>query len=307
AIPPTVTPAPTLTPTPEISPAGAGRGACVDFVHNGSFETLDEWQFGKTKLRGGYSGLYAQTGQRSVWLGNINALSQNIKSYSSIRQRVQLPASPHTTATLSFWYYPISDREPGDYQEFIVLDGNTVNVIKRLWRVNRNDHAWVQQRIDLTPYLGRAIYLYFNVYNNGGTGRAAMYLDTVSLTLCGPERAAATPAPIANATQPPAPTAPAPTATATAGVTPTATNIPVIPSQTPLPTQSFNNVQPLPPTPTPITTSADKAAAQKKKTNLRIFLYLLIPIVLIILIAIAIWLYKVMKREKAKRDSPIIR
>lgn len=176
---PTPGPAPTYTPVP--SPP---RDRCKECLVNVGFEQWGAWVFGKTTLEGGFSGAQAHTGLRAVVLGNPNPAAPNYVSYSSVRQKVTLPRGPYKTAFLEFWHYTLSDGEAGDHQEAVLLDGRTGRTLAVLWRVNRNDRAWRQERIDLTRYLGRSIEVYFNVYNNGGSGRAAMYLDDVSLTIC---------------------------------------------------------------------------------------------------------------------------
>ncbi len=176
---PTPGPAPTYTPVP--SPPG---DRCKECLVNGDFEAWGGWIFGQTTLQGSFAAAQAHSGLRSVVLGNPNPAAPNYISYSSVRQKVTLPRGIYKTASLTFWHYTLSDGETGDYQEAIILDGRTGRTLAVLWRVNRNDGTWRQERIDLTRYLGRTIVVYFNVYNNGGSGRAAMYLDDVSLTIC---------------------------------------------------------------------------------------------------------------------------
>ena len=176
---PTPGPAPTYTPVP--SPPG---DRCQECLVNGGFEAWGGWTFGQTTLQGSFAAAQAHSGLRSVVLGNPNPAAPNYISYSSVRQKVTLPRGVYKTASLEFWHYTQSDGETGDYQEAVILDGRTGRTLAVLWRVNRNDRTWRQERIDLTRYLGRTITVYFNVYNNGGSGRAAMYLDDVSLTIC---------------------------------------------------------------------------------------------------------------------------
>ena len=172
---------------------------------NNSFETGENWRFGDTKIRGAYTTAITHSGLRSVRLGNDDYSRPNKLSYSSISQTVYLHKPGKTNAYLGFWYFPLSDLEPGDQQEVILLDAHTGRTLKVLWRVNQNDQQWLYQRIDVTRYLGRSIIVYFNVFNNGGVGRTAMYLDDVSLMACGPM-----PAPVATtqSAQPASPSQP---------------------------------------------------------------------------------------------------
>jgi len=175
-IPPGPYPTPTYTPVPP----GPG-GPCIEVLLNTSFETQQGWSFGKTKLKPGYVYDKPYTGYRSVVMGTAGRPNSN--SYSSTRQRVNLPRGPYTTAYLEFWHYTMSDLEPDDYQELIILDarGKTERI---LWRVNRDDRQWMLEHFDMNRFLGQSIYVYFNVRNHGHGGSASMYVDDVSLQLC---------------------------------------------------------------------------------------------------------------------------
>ncbi len=215
----------TSTPAPPVIMPPPGV-VCREAIINGSFETDEGWTFGKTDLRGRYIPYPSPVdGLRVVRLGNSDYSTANVRSYSSVSQNVFLDPHGSATATLSFWYYPLSDMEPGDNQELILLDARTGRTIKVLWRVNENYRTWLhKENIDLTHYLGRNVTIYFNVFNNGGAGRAAMYVDAVSLKLCGP---APTPMPVQPTTPAPEqtllPTPAQPTATPTPSQQPTET------------------------------------------------------------------------------------
>ncbi len=199
---PTPTPGPPPTATPTYTPLPPGPNEnCNEYLVNGGFEGRKGWIFGNTLLKGGYVGTRVHGGDRAVVLGNPNPAQPNYVSYSSVRQRVKLPSSGYKTAWLQFWHYTMSDGEPGDYQELVLMNGKTGKTIEILWRVQRNDQEWQPELFDLTRYLGRDLVVYFNVRNQGGQGRAAMYLDDVSLVLCPSSSAAAasgphTPTPI---------------------------------------------------------------------------------------------------------------
>ncbi len=171
---PTVSPHP-ITPWP---------GNCIDVVKNGSFSY-------------GFSGWYRSKDLLPVHLVSSPALSppsalqlgtqsQQIRSYSSVRQYVTIPAG--TRATLQFWTWNWSEPSAGaDRQEAILLASNNT-VLAVLWRVLGNEQAWRQVAVDLTPYNGRAVAIYFNTYNDGAGGRTAMFLDNVQLLACGRNR-----------------------------------------------------------------------------------------------------------------------
>jgi hypothetical protein len=289
---PTHPPFVTLTPTrPIITPIPPGVD-CEEATFNGGFEVNGGWIFGKTKLQGGYTGLIAHNGLRAVRLGNDDYARPNRLAYSSVSQPISLRRPDKTTAQLSFWYYPMSDMEPGDTQEAILLDAHTGRTIEVLWRTNENMRQWVQHPpIDLTRYLGRDVIIYFNVFNNGGAGRAAMYVDDVSVLVCGP--AAATPthpttAPILQTVTPTATVlSPIPTPTPIAGVppiveSPTATPFAPAPSPPPLPA-------PEPPT--------------ARDTIQRLLSYVLILLVALLVIAIAVMLIVLLWRQATSEEE----
>ena len=105
-------------------------------------------------------------------------------SYSSVYQAVTIPWNA-ARATLSFWYYPLSqDTIQHDWQEALILDTN-LHFLARVMKVNSNSQTWTHQTFDLTSYKGQTIVVYFNVYNNGwGNLKTAMYLDDVSVQVC---------------------------------------------------------------------------------------------------------------------------
>lgn len=182
---PTPTPGPPPTATPTYTPLPPGPNEnCKECLVNVGFEGRKGWIFGNTLLKGGYTGTQVHSGDRAIVLGNPNPAQPNYVSYSSARQRVKLPRSGYKTAWLQFWHYTMSDGEEDDYQEVILMDGNTGRTLEILWRVRRNDREWHSELFDLTRYMGRNLIIYFNVRNQGGEGRAAMYIDDVSLVLC---------------------------------------------------------------------------------------------------------------------------
>ena len=104
-------------------------------------------------------------------------------SYSTISQQVTIPFDA-SYATLSFWYYPLSeDVIEHDWQEALILDANYGHLAE-VMKVNSNSQTWTSQTFDLLPYRGQTITIYFNVFNDGGSGlKTAMYLDDVSVAV----------------------------------------------------------------------------------------------------------------------------
>ena len=179
---------------------------CQEQIQNGSFETDDAWVIGSTPRPARYTTERAHSGSRSMLLG-IKPGEADVRSYSSVRQTISLPADTYT-ATLTFWYYPLSGLDAGDRQECLLLD-ETDHLLAILMRTNVNTAAWTQMVYDLSAYAGQTVQVYFNVYNDAdGSGVAAFYLDEVSVQSC---------TIIGGPTPTPSPTPPGPTPTPTPG------------------------------------------------------------------------------------------
>ncbi len=104
-------------------------------------------------------------------------------SYSTIWQKVTIP-SDASYATLTFWYYPLSqDVIENDWQEAMILDAN-LYILAQVMKVNSNSQTWTRHTFDLMPYRGQTIAVYFNVRNDGYSGlKTAMYVDDVSVAV----------------------------------------------------------------------------------------------------------------------------
>ncbi len=301
---PTVTPVVTVLPTPTSLPPGY---ICAETLVNGGFESGEAWRFGDTKLRGHYTSARAYAGMRSALLGNDFSRA-NVRSYSSIRQNVFLPADK-TVATLEFWHWNDSDLEPGDYQEVVLLDGRTMRTLKILWRVNSASSQWEYKRFDISKYLGRNIVVYFNVYNNGGRGRAAMFIDDVSLKVCGPSSSALTP-PVQMTASPVL--SPLPTTTNPAvGTSPTSTSgaiAPVATLETPTP-WATNVLSPTTkPSPWPTKMLPQPEVQNNSSSPFSLLWYLLIFAVIILIVIIAYLLMRQIWGQVAGEgeDAPFV-
>jgi len=174
--PPTATPTPTLVPiTP---PAGEEPG--VNLLKNGDFETGQGWVFGDTPLRGDYQTGVVRSGAQAARLGTVDGPDKF--SFSSVWQRVTLPADAKQI-NLTAHIYPVSqDTAYHDIQTIAILDGN-FKIQQVLWRALSNSRQWEKQTYDLSDLRGQTIYVYFSVLNRGGTNRpSALFVDDVSLT-----------------------------------------------------------------------------------------------------------------------------
>jgi len=185
------------TPTPEASPAAPDdatptglptltlaatvAAGPLDLIVNGGFETTGGWVFGSTALPADYSTELVHSGSRSMRLGNVGG--PDVASYSSVMQSVTLPADARA-ATLSFWWYPISqDTYPNDAQIVLVLDQN-LRVLGTVEHTLSDARQWSYRSYDMSAYMGQTVLIYFGVYNSGmGNELSAMYVDDVSLTV----------------------------------------------------------------------------------------------------------------------------
>ena len=102
-------------------------------------------------------------------------------SYSSVWQTVTVPAHVQR-AELTFWTYPIShDTYPRDLQMVLLLDEH-FHVVAYVDQSLSNAQQWIPGSLDVTPWAGRTLTVYFGVFNGGGTGQtSAMYVDDVAL------------------------------------------------------------------------------------------------------------------------------
>jgi len=159
-----------------------------------------------------------RSGSWSMRLGITD--ESDVESWSSVYQAMTIPGNA-ASATLSFWYYPLSeDAIEHDWQEALILDVN-LTFLARVMKVNSNSKTWTHHTFDLTAYKGQTIIVYFNVYNNGvGNLKTAMYLDDVSVQICCPV-ITPTPTPTLTATTTPTST---PTETPISTLTPTTTS-----------------------------------------------------------------------------------
>ncbi len=163
-----------------VSPARAE--VCTEWLVDGGFETNAGWQLGPSPVMPQYVTYTKHGGYRSLSLGITSGA--NIESFSSARQQVLIPASA-PQVLLSFWFYAMADSPATtDYMEVVLLDATGTAILNKPWRSHNDSRIWNQLTFDLTPWRGQTVQLYFNVYNDGVGGRAAMFLDDVSLASC---------------------------------------------------------------------------------------------------------------------------
>ncbi len=189
-----------------------GMTPCAEQVKNKSFEWTGAWTLANTPRPANYTTDAAYDGVRSMRLG-VTPSTWDTYSHSSAYQRISIPAGA-ASPTLSFWYKAYTEDtvraqwkaedglgyEPSeiilekettrksetDWQEMLLLD-TSYRLLSGgvVLRQNRNDGVWKRATYDLTPYKGMDIVLYFNVINDGNGKRTWMYVDDVSVNLCG--------------------------------------------------------------------------------------------------------------------------
>ncbi|MBN1937518.1 MAG: immune inhibitor A [Anaerolineae bacterium] len=191
-----------------------GTTPCAEQVKNKSFEWTGAWTLANTPRPANYTTDAAYDGVRAMRLG-VTPSTWDAYSHSSAYQRISIPAGA-TSPTLSFWYKAYTEDtvrttwkaedglgyEPAevisgkemerkccgevDWQEMLLLD-TSYRLLSGgvVLRQNRNDGAWTRVTYDLSPYKGTDIVLYFNVINDGNGKRTWMYVDDVSVNLCG--------------------------------------------------------------------------------------------------------------------------
>lgn len=188
--------------------------SCDELVSNRSFEWTGEWQHPTTPRRADYTTDAAHTGSRSMRVGVVPPTA-DVYSHSSAYQAINVPSGA-VHPVLTFWYkahseeparsnwkdYDWSSYDPAkiiagsdesksccgqiDWQEMLLLDANyrllSGGVVLRQVQ---NDGVWRQKTFDLSPYKGMTVVLYFNAINDGDGQRTWMYVDDVSVNLCG--------------------------------------------------------------------------------------------------------------------------
>ena len=165
--PGTPTPAPSATPT--ATPA-------VNLVANGGFEgALSDWTLGGAKSPIG-STAHPHAGNASLRCGATQTSSEpNGDSWAW--QAITVPANG---ATLSFWYYAASADPANDWQEAKIQD-DTGHDLSTVFHLTDDGRSWTAKTVDLSPWAGRAIRLWFNTHSNGGTTPTTLWVDDVSV------------------------------------------------------------------------------------------------------------------------------
>ena len=186
---PSATPIPTLAPLPSPTPwwtppawtPGPLPVGCVELTRNSGFETgMSGWQPGKNDLMPAIVTNPVLDGNYALQLGSV---TENIDSYTSVRQTVAVPWG-YARTIVSFWTYTVAETLTGpDRQQFVLLGPGNV-VWATPWKTLENAQTWQQHLFDLVGASGQTFDLYFGTTNDGAEGRTALYLDEVRLWGC---------------------------------------------------------------------------------------------------------------------------
>ena len=169
-------------------PAGAHNGAptpgvvCTEFVRNGTFAADGAWTRPVTDNRGRVTQRDAEHG-RSLLLGVLpgEAAPRSLTYSTAFQDDILLPASA-SAITLSFSVQ--TDGRAGS-------DGRIVQIYRQdwgypalaTWAIARSE-PWQTITLDLAPFGGQSVHLYFEVANAGSTPTRWMAIDDVSVRAC---------------------------------------------------------------------------------------------------------------------------
>jgi len=191
SIPPaTSTPTQTLTPTQTPTPMPI---TCTEWVLNGGFEqnlkgaAPESWVLQRTNSPAHLitDPGQAHSGTHAIRLGITDPVSDTF-GFSSLWQNFTWPADV-MTATLSFWYQPLSQNQ--DDRQIVELRVTDTGIRERLMGVDIPEDApgtWQQAVFNLpNRYPYRPTQIFFSVLNRSTSGITSMLVDDVSLQLCG--------------------------------------------------------------------------------------------------------------------------
>lgn len=176
--------------------------SCAEGIANGGFEDDGDWELVSTPYPAGYTTATVHSGNRAMRAGIVEP-ADNLYSHSIAQQTVTIPAGV-VSATLRFWLYPVTGEAPAqltvpsrplaatieeatlasDRQYVIVLNEYDQWIRTLIWQ-RTNDQQWTSHQFDMGVHAGKTIKLQFGVYNDGWDSVTGLYVDDVSLELCG--------------------------------------------------------------------------------------------------------------------------
>src|SRR6266498_2261309 len=201
------TPQPTPTPIP---PLGCNTG----LIHNGGFETGDftTWVIDGTIPSPVVTNALSHSGRFSAFAGGNPPLLQfcgfggAASGDSSFYQQFgPVPAN----ATLSFWHWDCNTSFGIDFawQDAYITDTDG-NILQTIYHQMLSCQSWVNQRVDLTPWVGQTIGVKFLVHEDGFGDLTSTLVDDVGVFVAvahGPGTPRPTPTPRGQPTPHPRP------------------------------------------------------------------------------------------------------
>jgi len=174
-------PLPTPTAPPAYTPQPAAN--CRELLQDGSFEAGVGWTIDASLRPATRSTAQVHSGGYAMRLG-IDS-EANASAVSAVRQRIYIP-SDAAGASLYFYYFLASDPSPSsDYWQVLLLEPGTGTTVQTLFQNGAgNERRWASMGLDLLPWRGRTLDLYFSMYNDGIGPRSVLYLDDVALQIC---------------------------------------------------------------------------------------------------------------------------
>jgi len=193
------TPQPTPTPTPVL-------GCNTGLIQNAGFErgNFTPWVIDSSVPAPVVTSIWSHSGSHSALCGG-NLPVQLCGSVfppppggdSSFYQDFG-PVPPG--AVLSFWHWdcnpPFASIDFAWQDAYITDSGG--NILQTIYHQAANCESWVQQIVDLSPWVGQTIGVKFLVHQDGFGDLTSMFVDDVGVFLSGPCAPTATPTPRAT-------------------------------------------------------------------------------------------------------------
>ena len=137
--------------TPELT-------SCNNLLQNGDMESDHSWQLSSGGIAASYVN-NAFAGFQAMRVGPPEDLPLERNVQSTAWQVVRIPAS--APSTLSFWYRPETDRNPGSDRQYIGLINTDGSVVELFVNELSSKDAWQFYSVDVTRYAGRTLWVYF--------------------------------------------------------------------------------------------------------------------------------------------------
>ncbi|MCP5095305.1 MAG: hypothetical protein GY943_07125, partial [Chloroflexi bacterium] len=153
--------------------------SCSNLLQNGDMEATHSWQLSSGSIASTYVDNSPFSGQQALLIGPPLESIIERNTLSTAWQAVRIPATEETT--LSFWYRPDSERNPGSDQQYIGLIDTRGQVVDLFVNTLENKDAWQYFSTDVTRYAGRTLWIYFGVENDGFGGNTRLFVDDVQL------------------------------------------------------------------------------------------------------------------------------